>query len=113
MIQIEISLSSGKKSEIDAPEFSGKTGDGTRLPMQEYDGDLRKETVEEFKHRKKKRNKKPRRSLALPHQGTTQNQYSGSPRDVGVTKENWLGRLERDSAPPRRRITIGGPKGTL
>lgn len=120
MIEIEIALSGSsdmngsEKKVARSRKGSGKrgAGDGQRLPRQADNGELHDETVEEFKHRQKKRGKKPKRDLAIPRSGTT-NQDPGSTRDVFVKKEIWLGRRERDPTPPRGRIIVGGPKGKI
>lgn len=119
MIEIEIALAAvrrtrGEKKVAKSRKGSGKrgSGDGQRLPRLADDGELHNQTREEFKHKHKKKGKKPKRDLALPRSGTT-DQDPGSPRDVTVKKEIWLGRRERDPAPLRGRIIVGGPKGKL
>lgn len=116
MVKIFISKSSTDSEEDVEQSRKGSgnrgAGDGQRMPRQENNGDLWDETVEDFLHRKKKRNKKPKRDLALPHSGTDA-QDPGSARDVHVKREIWEGRHERDSAPPKERMIIGGPKGVL
>lgn len=116
-MKIWISLSKSVRRRNRKPSdtgFSNRDGTGARLPRQEYDGDLRKETVEEFLHRQKKRNKnlKKRRGnkgLALPH--TNQHdQDPGQPRDLYVKKEIWLGRRERDPKGPKPRFSREGAK---
>jgi len=111
-IFVERSYTDSEEEAATTPDNSGSRGEGQRLPRQEDNGDLWDETVEEFKHRHKKKGKKPKRDLALPRSGTDA-QDPGSARDVHVKREIWEGRHERDSAPPKGRTIVGGPKGKL
>ena len=110
MLEISLSVSGGDEATITDKTSSGKPHEGARLPIQNYDGDLKKETREEYKHKAKKRKGKlkSKKGMAIPYPGTL-DEHSGSPRAVTVKKNIWLGRHERDGAPKRRRMIPGNP----
>ena len=84
-----------------ALSFSGKKGTGVRIHRQETNGELTEETQEEFINKHKRKKKKPKKTIAIPRGGEGQTMLDGP---VRVSKENWLGRLERDPPPKQARV---------
>jgi hypothetical protein len=79
--------------------FSGKEGVGKRIDRLQDQEETVKEKTEDFIHRAKKKKKKGKRNSAIPY-AQDNDQYR-----MKVSKENWLGRMER-SHPKRRRTTL-------